>query len=75
MSYFDNFGTTILAKAGSLILWDSEHFIKVLEPRKTREKPNFRSTFMYVWHLKLRMKNILKKQKHLINEINKSLAS
>ena len=66
MSYFDNFErNTILAKAGSLILWDSRTFHQGIEPRKTREKPNFRS-IVYVcmtprsWSDE---KNILKKQK------------
>ncbi|VVU94296.1 hypothetical protein CPAV1605_16 [seawater metagenome] len=66
INYFDEYEKNcILAKAGSLILWDSRTFHQGIEPRKEREKANFRG-IVYVcmtpksWSDE---KNILKKQK------------
>lgn len=66
LCYFDQFEKqSILAKAGSLILWDSRTFHQGIEPRKKRQDANYRCV-VYVcmtpksWS---DSKNILKKQK------------
>jgi len=66
LNYFDKFEkNSILATAGSLILWDSRTFHQGVEPRKERKEQNFRG-IVYVcmtpksWSDE---RNILKKQK------------
>jgi ectoine hydroxylase-related dioxygenase (phytanoyl-CoA dioxygenase family) len=66
LDYFDQFEkNSVMAKAGSLILWDSRTFHQGVEPRKERPNQSFRG-IVYVcmtpksWSDN---KNILKKQK------------
>lgn len=66
LSYFNQFEKqSVLASAGSLILWDSRTFHQGVEPREERENPNFRCV-IYVCMTPRSLsdsKNILKKQK------------
>jgi ectoine hydroxylase-related dioxygenase (phytanoyl-CoA dioxygenase family) len=66
INYFDDDEKNcVLAKAGSMILWDSRTFHQGIEPRKTREKQNFRG-IVYVCMTPRKWsddKNLLKKQK------------
>ena len=69
MEYFDQFEKNcVLAKAGSLILWDSRTFHQGIEPRKERQKANFRGIVYVCLTPKngLILKIFLKNKKHLM---------